>query len=76
MAGNVAGKGLKAGMMVALLVGAIRTASDMSLTPQFVLGVLKKRLMRRGDAQATCLAVHIGLDGQATLANAPHGPLS
>jgi hypothetical protein len=72
VAGDVVGKGLKAGMMVALLVGAIRTASDMSLNPKFVLGVLNKRLMRRGDAQATCLALLIGLDGQATLANAGH----
>jgi len=72
VAGDVVGKGLKAGMMVALLVGAIRTASDMSLNPEFVLGVLNKRLMRRGDAQATCLALRIGLDGQATLANAGH----
>jgi hypothetical protein len=72
VAGDVVGKGLKAGMMVALLVGAIRTASDMSLNPEFVLGVLNKRLMRRGDAQATCLALRIGLDGLATLANAGH----
>jgi len=61
-------------MMVALLVGAIRTATDTSLDPEFVLGVLNKRLMRRGDAQATCLSLHIGLDGEATLANAGHMP--
>jgi hypothetical protein len=72
VAGDVAGKGLKAGMMVALLVGAIRTATDTILDPEFVLGVLNKRLMRRGDAQATCLSLHIGLDGEATLANAGH----
>ena len=72
VAGDVVGKGLKAGMLVALLVGAIRTATDTSLDPEFVLRVLNKRLLRRGDAQATCLALHICADGQATLANAGH----
>jgi hypothetical protein len=72
VAGDVVGKGLKAGMLVALLVGAIRTATDTSLDPEFVLGVLNRRLLRRGDAQATCLALHISKDGEATLANAGH----
>jgi hypothetical protein len=72
VAGDVAGKGLKAGMLVALLVGAIRTATDSSLDPEYVLGVLNKRLLRRGDAQATCLALLIAADGDATLANAGH----
>jgi serine phosphatase RsbU (regulator of sigma subunit) len=34
--------------------------------------VLNKRLVRRGDAQATCLALSIATDGEATLANAGH----
>jgi serine phosphatase RsbU (regulator of sigma subunit) len=72
VAGDVAGKGLKAGMLVALLVGATRTATDTSLDPAFVLGVLNKRLTRRGDAQATCLALLIATNGDATLANAGH----
>jgi sulfur transfer complex TusBCD TusB component (DsrH family) len=74
VAGDVAGKGLKAGMLVALLVGAIRAATDTSLDPEFVLGVLNKGLLRRGDAQATCLALSITKDGQATLVNAGHVP--
>lgn len=72
VAGDVVGKGLKAGMLVALLVGAIRTATDTNLDPEFVLGVLNRRLLRRGDAQATCLALHITKEGAATLANAGH----
>lgn len=72
VAGDIAGKGLKAGMMVALLVGAIRTATDTSFDPDFVLDVLNRRLQRRGDSQATCLALRIGKDGEATLANAGH----
>ncbi len=72
VAGDVSGKGLKAGMLVALLVGAIRTATDISLDPEFVLGVLNKRLLQRGDEVATCLALRIGREGEATLANAGH----
>jgi len=74
VSGDVAGKGLKAGMLVALLVGAIRTATDMNFDPEFVLSVLNRRLVRRGDAQATCLALLIGVDGAAILANAGHIP--
>ncbi|MGA8042342.1 MAG: PP2C family protein-serine/threonine phosphatase [Terracidiphilus sp.] len=72
VAGDVVGKGLRAGMLVALLVGSIHTATDTSLDPEFVLSVLNRRLLRRGDAQATCLALSIANDGQATLANAGH----
>lgn len=72
VAGDVVGKGLKAGMLVALLVGAIRTAADTTLDPVHVLEVLNRRLARRGDAQATCLALLIEPDGNATLANAGH----
>jgi Stage II sporulation protein E (SpoIIE) len=72
VAGDVTGKGLKAGMLVALLVGAIRTAAETSDEPAAVLGALNRRLMGRGDAQATCLALRIDTDGGATLANAGH----
>jgi hypothetical protein len=74
VAGDVAGKGLKAGMLVALIVGAIRTVTDTSFDPAFVLDVLNRRLIRRGDAQATCLAVHLDVDGDITIANAGHLP--
>jgi serine phosphatase RsbU (regulator of sigma subunit) len=72
VAGDVAGKGLKAGMLVALLVGAIRTAAQYDPNPLAVLNTLNQRLMGRGDAQATCLALSISTDGQLTLANAGH----
>jgi len=72
VAGDVAGKGLKAGMLVALLVGAIRTAARFSDDPVAVLGELNQRLMGRGDAQATCLTLRIEADGTVTLANAGH----
>jgi len=72
VAGDVAGKGLQAGMLVALLVGAIRTAVETSDEPAAVLGTLNRRLTGRGNAQATCLAMRIEADGAVTLANAGH----
>ena len=72
VAGDVAGKGLKAGMLVALVVGAIRAAAQYAPDPAAVLGTLNLLLMGRSDAQATCLALRIAKDGAATLANAGH----
>jgi hypothetical protein len=72
VAGDVTGKGLKAGMLVALLVGAIRSTVDWSADPMVVLRALNQRLMGRGDAQATCLVLSIASDGTVTLANAGH----
>jgi hypothetical protein len=72
VAGDVTGKGLQAGMLVALLVGAIRTAVETSDEPAAVLGTMNRRLMGRGDAQANCLALRIDAEGGASLANAGH----
>jgi Stage II sporulation protein E (SpoIIE) len=72
VAGDVTGKGLKAGMLVALLVGAIRSTAEMDSDPVRILAALNRRLMGRADAQATCLALKIDPDGSATLANAGH----
>ena len=72
VAGDVTGKGLKAGMLVALLIGAIRTAARFNPDPVAVLMELNQRLLGRSDAQATCLALRIDADGTATLANAGH----
>ncbi|PWT85059.1 MAG: hypothetical protein C5B58_03680, partial [Acidobacteria bacterium] len=74
VAGDVSGKGLKAGMLVALVVGAIRTAADSDSSPEFILDALNRRLLGRGDARATCLAMRIERDGRVTLANAGHPP--
>jgi Stage II sporulation protein E (SpoIIE) len=72
VAGDVTGKGLKAGMLVALLVGAVRSTAELNADPEFVLNALNRRLLGRGDAQATCLALRIANDGAVTLANAGH----
>jgi hypothetical protein len=74
VAGDVAGKGLRSGMLVALLVGAIRTAVEASADPELLLETLNRRLLGRGDAQATCLALRIAADGAVTLVNAGHLP--
>ena len=74
VAGDVAGKGLQAGMLVALLVGAIRTSAQFDPDPLAVLNVLNQRLWGRSHAFATCLALRIAADGEATLANAGHLP--
>lgn len=74
VAGDVTGKGLQAGMMVALLVGAIRTAASFTRDPAEVLCHLNERLLGRGDAGATCLALRIAADGATKLANSGHLP--
>jgi hypothetical protein len=70
--GDVAGKGLKAGMLAALIVGAIRTASRFTSGPGEILNLLNERLQGRG--LVTCLAMRIDRNGNAELANAGHLP--
>jgi hypothetical protein len=74
VAGDVAGKGLQAGMLVALMVGTIRTAADSGTDPESILHALNKRMLGRGHSQATCLALRIARDGAVLLANAGHLP--
>jgi serine phosphatase RsbU (regulator of sigma subunit) len=61
-------------MLVALIVGAIRTAVEGSTDPLFVLETLNRQLVGRHSALATCLALSIAADGSVTLANAGHIP--
>ena len=70
--GDVTGKGLQAGMQVALIVGAIRTIVETSYEPHVVLEALNRRLCGRGQSYATCVAMHITADGKTTIANAGH----
>jgi hypothetical protein len=70
--GDVTGKGLQAGMQVALIVGAIRTIVERSYEPQVLLESLNRRLINRGQSYATCIALHIEADGKTTIANAGH----
>lgn len=70
--GDVTGKGLQAGMQVALIVGAIRTLVESSYEPHVVLEGLNRRLCGRGQSYATCVAMHIEADGKTTISNAGH----
>ncbi|HXS78119.1 MAG TPA: SpoIIE family protein phosphatase [Terracidiphilus sp.] len=70
--GDVTGKGLQAGMQVALIVGAIRTIVETSYEPHVVLEGLNRRLCGRGQSYATCVAMHIDGDGKTIISNAGH----
>ncbi|MDE3200160.1 MAG: SpoIIE family protein phosphatase [Acidobacteriota bacterium] len=72
--GDVAGKGLQAGMLVALIVGALHTIVETSIEPAYVLDSLNRRLCARGRACATCIAIHIDANGETAIANAGHLP--
>ncbi len=70
--GDVTGKGLQAGMQVALIVGAIRTIVETSYEPHVVLEALNRRLCGRGQSYATCVAMQIAADGKTIISNAGH----
>src|ERR1700728_2896704 len=61
-------------MLGALLGGGIRLAEEVNRDPLFILQALNRRLLGRGEALATCLAMRIAADGAVTLANAGHLP--
>jgi serine phosphatase RsbU (regulator of sigma subunit) len=70
--GDVAGKGMEAGMLATLIVGAIRTAAAFTTDPARILALLNERLQGRG--LVTCLALRIERDGSSTVVNAGHLP--
>jgi phosphoserine phosphatase RsbU/P len=70
--GDVAGKGLQAGMLATLIVGAVRVAAAFTTEPGRILQLLNERLQRRG--LVTCQALRVERDGRATLASAGHLP--
>ena len=72
--GDVTGKGLRAGMLVALIVGAIDTAAKQDSDPARLISTINDGLCDRGYATATCLAIKIHNDGLLTAANAGHLP--
>jgi hypothetical protein len=70
--GDIAGKGLQAGMLATLLVGVARTAATFTGDPAAILSTLNNRLTGKGNA--TCLTLKIKQNGEATLVNAGHLP--
>jgi hypothetical protein len=72
--GDVTGKGLQAGMLVALIVGAIRSAAQHTSDPAEVLRAINDQLCEREHASATCLIMRIDPDGTVILANSGQLP--
>lgn len=73
--GDVSGKGMAAAMLVAVLVGAIRSEADHTFDPAAILHTLNQRLLgRAGGHFATCIAACLLPDGTMLLANAGHIP--
>jgi hypothetical protein len=70
--GDVTGKGLQAGMLVAVIVGALRTAAQYHSDPLPLMNALNDQLSSRGGAVATCQILRITSSGDVTLANAGH----
>ncbi len=64
---------MPAAMMVAMLVGAIRTQAARSPEPSAMLEVLNERLYGRSSGGfSTCVAAHIDASGWITVADAGH----
>jgi hypothetical protein len=72
--GDVTGKGLQAGMLVALIVGSIRSASQHSSDPAQILSLMNEELCDREHASATCMILQVGLEGDIRLACAGQIP--
>ena len=73
--GDVSGKGLKAAMNVALIVGTVRTLAEFQSDPASILAGLNRRLVgRMQDGFTTALAFRIDRLGHCTFANAGHVP--
>lgn len=71
--GDVSGKGLKAAMIVSLIVGSLRTVASYTQQPAKILAELNARLYGRvGSGFVTCLVLRIPTDGPIAIANAGH----
>jgi hypothetical protein len=73
--GDVSGKGLKAAMNVALIIGTVRTLAEFESEPKAILGGLNRRLVGRMQGGfTTALLLKLDHFGHCTLANAGHLP--
>ncbi len=71
--GDVSGKGLKAAMIVALIVGTLRTIASYTQQPSEILSELNTRLHGRiANGFVTCLVVRVPHQGPLLIANAGH----
>ena len=72
--GDVTGKGLQAGMLVALIVGSVHTAARHTSNPTEILAMVNDQLCERGHSSATCMVLRIDTDGSVDLSHAGHLP--
>jgi hypothetical protein len=71
--GDVSGKGLRAAMTGTLVLGALRSLAQETLSPSQILYRLNKQLANSfDDGFVTCLCARIAPDGSLALANAGH----
>lgn len=71
--GDVSGKGLKAAMLVSLLIGVLRDTTQRR--PAAVLDALNRAIAGQVDGGfVTCVCARFETDGNATFANAGHLP--
>ena len=73
--GDVSGKGLKAALVVALIVGAVRALAETTSSPAEVLAGINRRVCGRLQGGfVTCLVMRLDPDGACVIANAGHPP--
>jgi hypothetical protein len=73
--GDVSGKGLKAALNVALIIGTVRTLAEFESDPTRILAGLNRRLCGRMQGGfTTALLLKLDCFGHCTLANAGHLP--
>jgi len=73
--GDVSGKGLKAAMNVALIIGTVRTLAEFESSPTDILAGLNRRLVGRMQGGfTTALLLRLERFGRCTVANAGHLP--
>jgi len=72
--GDVTGKGMQAGMLVAVIIGALRNAALHGSDPVQIMHEVNVQLCERQHASATCQILYIDPAGNATLANAGQLP--
>ncbi len=71
--GDVSGKGIPAAMVVAMVVGALRAASQFTSSPARLLSILNECLSgRMRSGFVTCLLARISASGELAVANAGH----
>ncbi len=68
--GDVEGKGMHAGMLAALIIGAIRTSVEFTTDPVQILTLLNAEMLGRGNATCTVLRIHG--QGEVSAASAGH----